>query len=225
MATDLPSLESFLTHGIEPYPPGNLSASTCPICQLSYATPITPLFLRDDFCPTPIRTKTCNHVFGKSCLETWLRRHRPICPLCRVQLISERPEHRAADQWYPTFPNNTNIPTVANITNISREAPRNFEIRTLPSLIHEIQSEIEWTATCPGWHTPESFCRKRNELWSVYHELMRGQGASLGGQVALGERASVVWDSMGRLQRMATEVRPELERLDGLGIGLGLGLL
>ncbi|KAJ8336819.1 hypothetical protein SKAU_G00380390 [Synaphobranchus kaupii] len=53
----------------------------CPICQ--------------DVLKSPIRTKTCRHVFCRSCFVTAVRAQGPQCPLCRGP-VSER-EKRAQD--------------------------------------------------------------------------------------------------------------------------------
>ncbi|KAJ8268403.1 hypothetical protein COCON_G00135750 [Conger conger] len=53
----------------------------CPICH--------------DVFKTPIRTRTCQHVFCQSCFRTAVRTQGPHCPLCRGP-VSER-EKRAED--------------------------------------------------------------------------------------------------------------------------------
>jgi hypothetical protein len=44
-----------------------------------------------------VAIKLCGHVFGMTCLQTWLRDHR-TCPMCRQELFPPTThEHRAAD--------------------------------------------------------------------------------------------------------------------------------
>uniref|UniRef100_A0A4W4HS69 E3 ubiquitin-protein ligase RNF138 n=1 Tax=Electrophorus electricus TaxID=8005 RepID=A0A4W4HS69_ELEEL len=53
----------------------------CPVCQ--------------DVLRMPVRTKNCQHVFCRSCLETAVRTRGPRCPLCRGPV--EETWRRAAD--------------------------------------------------------------------------------------------------------------------------------
>lgn len=72
-ATDLPAREGFLTDGLE--------LDTCAICLLEFGPYHLPVrFTAHD---------SCNHTFGKSCIEKWLLSNNDnanACPTCRRPL-------------------------------------------------------------------------------------------------------------------------------------------
>lgn len=52
-----------------------------------YTTDICPI-CREETENTELRTLSCNHVFHKTCVDSWLCRV-PSCPMCRTQVVVE----------------------------------------------------------------------------------------------------------------------------------------
>ncbi|KAF2678263.1 hypothetical protein K458DRAFT_409016 [Lentithecium fluviatile CBS 122367] len=73
---------------MSPYPTKHAflppSPQDCPICKdpLITAAPTTSPHAHPS-----LKLTTCGHVFGKACLETWLRDHN-TCPMCRATLFA-----------------------------------------------------------------------------------------------------------------------------------------
>jgi hypothetical protein len=64
--------------------------STCTICleHLHVSTPPTSLLLPNAPVPEPAVTiKRCGHVFGRNCLEHWMRDSN-TCPICRIEFFN-----------------------------------------------------------------------------------------------------------------------------------------
>lgn len=80
--------------------PGSQSPLTdcCAICQESY-TDFTVRPIATVHADYPVRIKFCGHVFGRSCLEKWLRTKNrntarfpnQSCPICRTEIEGVRP--------------------------------------------------------------------------------------------------------------------------------------
>jgi hypothetical protein len=94
------SKADFLANGIEAVPAKEVEGADCPICQekLSAATePASDTAAAtaaaiETLCRNPVKVKSCRHIFGKDCLETWLKGEKSTCPMCRTELFSTNKE-------------------------------------------------------------------------------------------------------------------------------------
>ncbi|KAF1842276.1 uncharacterized protein K460DRAFT_370259 [Cucurbitaria berberidis CBS 394.84] len=107
----------------------------CPICYTPYANPPTGYVHPDLGAGLPeyavqIRNRgACEHVFGRSCIESHIRRGNPwshTCPLCRVE-------------WFPA-PNGGRR-TVLNDVEIARDGLSRVDVHD-----EQVRGELEAVA-------------------------------------------------------------------------------
>jgi hypothetical protein len=78
-----------LSLAIRSLPTGSPQDRECPICQNRYSDP--PVSYAHPDCPSDVpeyacQVTTCNHIFGRRCLEKHIRDGNPwshTCPMCR----------------------------------------------------------------------------------------------------------------------------------------------
>lgn len=69
---------------------------SCPICTETYVDIPRIAAIRSQEAPESAIRLRCNHVFGKTCLKTWLESGITTCPFCRDNIFSQEEMEKTA---------------------------------------------------------------------------------------------------------------------------------
>jgi hypothetical protein len=73
-------------NAIRPTTPDDDQPSTCIICLEPLNIASTPNKTSEPILEIAVTIKKCGHVFGRNCLEQWMR-DANTCPMCRVEFF------------------------------------------------------------------------------------------------------------------------------------------
>jgi len=128
MSTALPTRQQFLQSGV-------IQPDTCSICLETF----------DEKHPiVRINTPNCQHVFGKPCIENWLK-DNDTCPACRTVLFTI-PAPRLSKITDPELASDLVGATLHHVgekVNERRDSKRSIDIFFIEDLIKEVHYDNE----------------------------------------------------------------------------------